>query len=241
MVKIRDANGDIKYLGRSKAVVIDNRDPLNRGRIRVNHPFIGNSAWIDYLQQPSSFSIPSIGDTVYIEADTGEPEYAVASGNVTKGDDSNPSTPTAFQRPIPSNRGWQTPGGHLIEFDDGEATVSNAPIDSNFTSTNKGVRITTSEGNKILIDDSTNTITIINSQGKIFKLTDKQILGQGTEHMVLGDTWYNMMNTFLNSVISGIAPGSPGQNAASLLAIKQAATTLQSSLPNLKSPNSYTD
>jgi len=80
-----------------------------------------------------------------------------------------------------------------------------------------------------------------NSRGKIFKLTDMQILGQGDEPVVLGDTLESIVNTFLQSLILGIIPGSVGQNAASLLVIKSAAVTLASVLSTMKSDNSRTD
>lgn len=85
------------------------------------------------------------------------------------------------------------------------------------------------------------TITLTNTEGKIFKLADKQILGQGTEPVVLGDTLESILTTFLISLETGIIPGSPGQNAASLLVIKTAATALKIALPTMKSPNSTTD
>jgi len=241
MFRTKDSNGNVKYSGKSKATVLDTRDPLHRGRIIVDHPLLGETVWIDYLNTPGQYNPPSIGDIVFVGVEAGVQEFPYAWGNVVQGEDADPSVPEQFQRDVPSNRGWKTPGGHLIELDDGVATVTDAPNDTTFTTENRGVRITTSGGNIIHIDDANNVILIQNKQGKIFKLTDKQILGQGTEHMVLGDTWFNMMNTFLSSVISGIMPGTPGQNAASLLAIKSAANTLQSSLPTLKSPNSFTD
>lgn len=264
MFRTEDANGNIRYAGRSKAVVTDNRDPMNRGRITVDHPLLGDTVWIEYLHSPGMFSVPSIGDLVYLECDSGVQEYPFAWGNETKGLNSAPEIPSKFRRDIPTNRGFYTPGGHFIEMDDGEATITQNPDDKQFTTDSKGIRVTSSTGNKIHIsedpatgeqilieakngnkikmDTTSNEILITNIEGKIFQLVDnKQILGQGTEHMVLGDTWFTMMDTFLSSVISGIMPGSPGQNAASLIAIKQAATALQGTLPTLKSPNSFTD
>ena len=77
MYRTSDISGNIKYSGRSKAKVVDNRDPLNRGRVRVEHPLIDKNLWLDYLRSPGQFSVPSIGEVVYIEADSGSPEYPV--------------------------------------------------------------------------------------------------------------------------------------------------------------------
>ncbi len=57
------------YLGRSRGIVIDNRDPLKRGRIKVNHPLLGETVWIPYIRSPHCFDIPDVGDIVYVILD----------------------------------------------------------------------------------------------------------------------------------------------------------------------------
>lgn len=162
MFRTKDANGNVKYSGRSKATVVDNRDPLKKGRIIVDHPLLGETVWIDYLSEPGRYNPPSIGDLVYVEADAGHQEFPIAWGNAVKGEDSNPDVPTQFKRDVPSNRGWQTPGGHKVELDDGVATVTDAPNDKAFTTANRGIRLTTKAGNKVWIIEDTDA-----SQGYI--------------------------------------------------------------------------
>jgi hypothetical protein len=177
MFRTKDIQGNIKYSSRSKAKVIDNRDPLKRGRIRIEHALLGKTSWIDYLRTPGTFTVPSIGDLVYVEADTGEVQYPVAWGNVTKGLDENPELPEVFKRDIPTNRGMYTPGGHLFEMDDGEATLSNAPKDNDFTDKGRGVRLTTKAGNKIhIMEDETSGeqyILLEDKEGDYIKLDYK--------------------------------------------------------------------
>lgn len=177
MFRTKDGNGNVKYTGRSKAVVLDNRDPLQRGRIQVDHPLLGNTAWIDYLRQPGEFSSPSIGDVVFVECDSGEYEFAVASGIVTKGEDANPFLPSKFKRDIPTNRGFFTPGGHSIELDDGVATITDAPKDDQFTTTNRGIRVTSRANNKIHIiedaDAGAQYILLQDAGGNLIKLDYK--------------------------------------------------------------------
>lgn len=159
MFRTKDANGNIKYAGRSKAVVMDNRDPLNRGRIIVDHPLLGNTVWIDYVREPGVFNVPSIGDIVYVEADAGEHEFPIAHGAIVKGTDAVPDTPFRFQRTVPSNRGWRSPGGHFIEMDDGIVPVTDAPDDKSFSTNKRGIRFTTRAGNKIhIMEDVINGI-----------------------------------------------------------------------------------
>lgn len=186
MFRTKDANGNIKYVGRSKAVVMDNRDPLQKGRILVDHPLLGNTAWIDYIREPGVFSVPSIGDVVFVECDSGEYEFAVASGIVTKGEDANPLLPSKFKRDIPTNRGFFSPGGHSIELDDGEATITDAPQDNTFTTSKRGIRITTTKGNKVHIiediDNSEHYILLEDINGNSIKLdTQNQSIEINTE------------------------------------------------------------
>lgn len=177
MFRSKNSSGDAKYITRSRATVIDNRDPLNRGMIRVDHPLLGETAWIDYLRLPNSFDVPSIGDIVYLECDTGEYEFPIAWGNVTKGLDEAPEIPASFKRNVPTNRGTFSPGGHKIEIDDGEAKPSTAPNDKDLTTKNRGIRITSTANNKIhIVEDSDNGkeyILIEDKNGNMVKLDYK--------------------------------------------------------------------
>lgn len=177
MYRSTSSSGDSKYAGRSKAIVTDNRDPLNRGRILVRHPLLGDTAWIDYLKLPNSFDVPSIGDIVYVECDTGEYEFPVAWGNVTKGLDEAPEIPAAFKRNVPTNRGTYSPGGHTIELDDGVSKPSSSPNDKDLTTKDRGIRVTSSANNKIhIIEDSENGkeyILIEDKNGNMVKLDYK--------------------------------------------------------------------
>lgn len=144
MFQVREmAFHNLKYAGRSKALVEDNVDPQKRGRIRVSHPLLGEkSVWIHYLTSPGTYSVPSIGDVVYVEADTGDYNYPVAWGNFTK--KGGGAVPDEFLRHEPTNRGMYTPNNHLFEMDDG---TGNSKEDS-------GIRLTTSLLHKFhLIDD----------------------------------------------------------------------------------------
>mgnify|MGYP001582407957 CR=1 FL=1 len=178
MFRIRDGYGKPKYVGRSRAVVVDNRDPLKRGRIMVDSPVLGETVWIDYLKLPHQFDVPSIGDVVYIECDGGEYEFPVAWGNITKGLDESPEIPTVFKRAVPTNRGFYTPEGHTLEFDDGESRPTNSPKDTDLTTKSRGIRITSSQNNKIhIIEDDDNSkqyILIEDKTGNMIKLDYKE-------------------------------------------------------------------
>lgn len=211
MFRTKDANGNVKYAGRSAAIVRDNRDPLNKGRIIVDHPLLGNTVWIDYLRVPGVFTVPSIGDLVYVEADCGMQEFPVAWGNVTKGKDANPEIPTQFKRTIPTNRGFYTPGGHFFELDDGEATVTDNPDDKQFTTKGRGVRLTTRKGNKIHViedeDASQHYILIEDVAGNMVKLDtlNKSIEINAVENQnnVIGKNYQVVVGGFVQIQVTG--------------------------------------
>lgn len=177
MFRTKDTYGRPKYAARSKAVVIDNRDPLKRGRIQVNHALLGETVWIDYLRLPGIFDVPSIGDLVYVEADCGEFEFPLAWGNCTKGPDDAPDIPAEFKRNVPTNRGMFSPGGHILEMDDGLSNPTNSPNDKSLTTTNRGIRITSSTNNRLhLIDDPANNnqyVLLADAGGNFIKLDYK--------------------------------------------------------------------
>lgn len=153
--------GTEKLVSRSRAKVIDNIDPLSRGRIRVNSPILGETVWIPYLTSPGMFSVPDIDDIVYVEADGGYETHPVAWGNFTKGADASPDIPTEFQKFNPTNRGFYTPNGILVELDD---TVLTA-----------GIRITTAAGIKLNLDDVTDTVTLETVSGNSLTIEPTEI------------------------------------------------------------------
>jgi len=166
MFRVVDQNMKVfKYTGRCKALVVDNVDPLKKGRIRVDHPLTGETSWIPYLQIPGMYFVPEVGDLVYIESDCGFYEYPVAWGNLPKEEsETGPLTevPEGFQRTYPSNRGIYSPDGHLIEVDDGE----------DLADSKKGIRITTSNESKIHITEepADKKIIIARNEGATIEL-----------------------------------------------------------------------
>ena len=82
--------------------------------------------------------------------------------------------PVAFNRTVPSNRGLFTPGGHLIEMDDGESNPTKTPNDKDLTTKSRGIRITSKDGYKIHIaedlDNGKQEILIEAKDGSLIKI-----------------------------------------------------------------------
>lgn len=188
--RVIDWMGEDIYLGTSKALVIDNKDPDKKGRIQVNSPVFGVTGFIPYIYPDDGFfSPPDIGSVVYVETDGGDEDYIIATGTVNDGN-APIDTRTEFQRLIPTNRGWATPGsldakgkkinpnsGHLIELDDGLAMTSNGQVVQ--TKENKGIRFTTSGGQYLHFwEEETdgsgqNRIEFGTSDSNLLKITDE--------------------------------------------------------------------
>ena len=190
-VKVKDWKGEFCYLGPSKAIVIDNKDPNLKGRIRVNSPVYGATGFIHYLTPDDGFySPPDIGSVVFVQADGGDPDYLIASSTVNDGNPSNPDTPTPFRRGVPTNRGWVSPGdldgqgkvialngGHSLELDDGIA-IADAQGTVTQTKESKGLRLKTSGGHFLKMwEEATdgaqqNRIELSTSKGQLLHLID---------------------------------------------------------------------
>lgn len=166
MFPIKDKTlGITKYAGRSKATVVDNKDPKKKGRIRVQHPILGLTGWIPYLKTNSVFDPPEPGDIVFVELDCGVANYPVAWGNQTKRIDDGPSLlQEEFQRNVPTNRGMVTPRGNALELDDGSAPNSG-------DSAQQGIRLTTIAGNKLNLSDDGSKINIQDVAGNSVELS----------------------------------------------------------------------
>jgi len=157
-IKVKNWMGEYSYLGPSKALVVDNKDPSFKGRIKVLSPVFGETGYIHYIYpEDGFFSPPDIGSVVLVETDGGDPNYIVARGTINDGDKLNPDTRVELRRSVPTNRGWSTPGdldalgkplstngGHLIELDDGLAIDNNGNV--THTKESKGFRVSTLGG-----------------------------------------------------------------------------------------------
>lgn len=187
--RTRNWMGQDIYVGSSKAIVIDNKDPDLKGRIRVNSPVFGETSFIPYIYPDDGFfSPPDIGSIVYVEADGCDPDYPIARGTDNGGNPPNVDTRSVFRRLIPTNRGWATPGdldaqskpkisngGHLLELDDGIATLSGGSVVH--TKASKGIRFTTSGGNFLKFweegsdGSGKNLIELVDSDGRTIEIS----------------------------------------------------------------------
>jgi hypothetical protein len=196
------------WLGVARAIVVENRDPKKLGRIKIEHPVApkGPAIWVEYLRTRGTFDTPEINDMVFVQAENGDITDLIAWGNANRSiaipeeiggvpQNGNPlaltDLPDRFRRSIPSNRGLWSPTGHYIELDDGVASQENGDpfqetIPPTHTTESRGIRITTTGGNKIHISDdpASESIILEDSNGNIIKIdtvaNDINISSKGT-------------------------------------------------------------
>lgn len=234
------------------AIVTANQDPDQLGQIRVACQALLDGEdedlpmWIKPYAQWGWFVVPDVGETVEVVAVTGASDddspgmAAIANMNLrwrgvrTWGNDA-----TDVPRPIPDvfktnygkRRGFATPAGHVIWFDDTEGqeavTIQWSKMDGSKKATlsmdqNGSVVVTSSGGATLAMDAKAKTLLLADENGNSVKLEDKKITVTGADtvkvdapHIELGGNAHmagfgDAIETYLSShTHTGVTPG-PG-------------------------------
>jgi len=157
------------FHGKYRATVIDNRDPLNQGRIQISAPDVlgdQTSGWALPCAPFSGdglgfFAVPSVGAKVWVEFEHGDPDYPIWSGGWW-GDAKERPTPLLGQ--ADKKIILKTQGGHSITWDD--------------TPGSGGIILETSGGQKIKLTGT--GIEIENGQGATIKLEGPKVSINGS-------------------------------------------------------------
>lgn len=156
-----------KYSSIYGGIVEDNKDPKNLGRVRITIPsvtteFVSEWAWpaVNVAGVLSGrFEPPAEGSTCFVMFMEGDIEVPIYMGGYWPEPDGVPETPEEFRRDIPTNRGYKSPGGHLIEYDDAEDT--------------QAIRLTSINGMKVHLDDANKLLCLETPDGNKFCLDDE--------------------------------------------------------------------
>lgn len=87
-----------EYYGKYRAFVVDNNDPDNQGRIKVNIPYITGNGVIGWClpcvpvayAKGGDFNIPKVGSFVWVEFEHGDIKFPIYTGGLY-GSDNTPS------------------------------------------------------------------------------------------------------------------------------------------------------
>jgi hypothetical protein len=84
---IKDSDGKTRFYGVYRGVVADTRDPLTKNRIKVQVPQVLSNqvtswAWpiVPLNNGGASFTLPSVGDGVFIMFEGGDPSFPLWVG-----------------------------------------------------------------------------------------------------------------------------------------------------------------
>ena len=127
-----------KFYGKHRGVVINNRDPLQQGRLQVDVPdVLGSavSAWAEAcvpLAGPNGlpmgvYMVPPIGTRVWIEFERGDPDFPIWVGCLCGTSANIP--PAALASPSPDLCIIiQTAGGNSLEIVDASPSIATSGI-----------------------------------------------------------------------------------------------------------------
>jgi len=174
-----------RFYGKYRGTVMDNADPLNRGRIRVHVPeVLGDveSGWctacVPYAGADKGwFVIPEVGDGAWVEFEGGDPSRPIWVGSWW-GDDEIPNDPDGSQATTQTKM-FKSASGLIVDLDDGAGEI------------------------KISDSDASNIITIAVNDGKIViqatanvtvEAPQISLVENSTHPLVFGDALLQYLN-----------------------------------------------
>jgi len=175
---------DERRYGKYRAFVIDNEDPEKRGRLRLYIPSVlgdAETGWalpcFPFGGGPSYgwFAVPEIDAQVWAEFEEGDITRPIWTGVFWPNEE---DVPEEAAKSPPTTRLFQTPSGHIMQFDDEEneetfrlfhPREAEIKIDKNGSLTlldASGANITLdAEGKKIIIEDANGNQLVMDSSG----------------------------------------------------------------------------
>jgi len=212
---------DKRRYGKYRAFVVDNEDPEKRGRLRLLIPSVLGDAETGWAlpcfpfgggESYGWFAVPEKDAQVWVEFEEGDTSRPIWTGTFWQRE---ADVPEEAAKSPPTTRIFQTPSGHVMQFDDEEDKESfrlfhpreaEIHIDKDGTLVLKdasGANITLdAEGEKIIIEDANRNQLIMDSSGisvkdandNMIEMTNsgitvkgQKILLQGTQVMLGGE------------------------------------------------------
>jgi uncharacterized protein involved in type VI secretion and phage assembly len=171
---------DEKRFGKFRATVVDNQDPLKRGRLKLRIPSVladQDSDWalpcLPYggLNQQGMFFIPDVDAQVWVEFEEGDISRPIWVGTFWQ---QQSDTPEDAAKDEPTTRMIQTSSGHILQFDDesGEEQFRlYHPADAEMIIDKQGtISLTDASGAVLKMDATSNEITVEDANGNVMTM-----------------------------------------------------------------------
>lgn len=141
------------------AIVTDNLDPENRGRIKVKFPWLTEDLQSHWVRVASPMAgagrgftfLPEIDDEVLVAFEHGDVNRPFMIGALWNGKDAPPVKNSQAVEGGKVRRRWiQSRSGHVIELDDnGRITITTSSGEEVFLQEGKGIQVSTPNGHRI--------------------------------------------------------------------------------------------
>lgn len=169
---------DQHYFGLAEALVVDNKDPLGEGRVKLTYPWLDQSMeteWCRVCQLYAgngygSFFVPEEKDEVLVAFVHGDLNEPIVLGGLYNGKDK----PAGKRSSSQDQKLIRTKAGHSITLDDTGGSERIAVVDK-------------SGKNSFVIDTTKNEITITAAEKLTLKARDIDIRADGGDVTVNGN------------------------------------------------------
>lgn len=164
-----------RYYGKYRGFVADNRDPEQRGRLKVRVPSVlgeQDTGWalpclpFGGLTNQGMFMVPEVDSQVWVEFEEGNVDHPIWVGVFWQ---QSGDVPEEAALEEPTTRLIRTPSGHVLQFDDqsGEERFRLAhPAGTELTIDSQGtVVLTDAAGATLTLDSAASTVTLEDSNG----------------------------------------------------------------------------
>lgn len=166
---------DQKRYGKFRGFVADNRDPEKRARLRVRVPSVLGDQETDWALPClpfggatgyGTFFVPDVEAQVWVEFEEGDIHRPIWIGTFWQQES---DTPPDAAKDEPTTRMLQTPGGHILQFDDASGEEQfrlHHPTDAEVVvDKDGGIALTDASGATVTLDANGETITIEDANG----------------------------------------------------------------------------
>lgn len=180
-----------RYYGKYRGFVVDNADPEQLGRLRLQVPSVlGNEVVTGWALPCTPYGgmadqgflfIPEIGSGVWLEFEEGDLEFPIWVGTFWSKPDGESELPKAngeVQNP-PTQKIIKTRKGHIIQLEDadGEEKITIRHKDNSYFSIDKNgsVIIGNQNGSTIILNSDDKNVMLVEQHGNVVSMTDKGV------------------------------------------------------------------